>query len=83
MRARHDNGVYADWVAESPGQNQVTINLLEKQVSAAGQEFAFDIDNGSRRMLLEGLDAIALTQTRVDVIQVFHEQRREQRPWMV
>jgi 3-isopropylmalate/(R)-2-methylmalate dehydratase small subunit len=72
----------ADWVAQLPGQNRVTINLLAQQVSAAGQEFAFDIDNGARRMLLEGLDAIALTQTREDVIQVFHKQRREQRPWL-
>jgi 3-isopropylmalate/(R)-2-methylmalate dehydratase small subunit len=33
-------------------------------------------------MLLNGLDAIALTQTRWDVIKAFHEARRAARPWL-
>jgi hypothetical protein len=31
---------------------------------------------------VEGLDAIALTQTRWSVIEAFHQQRRELRPWL-
>jgi hypothetical protein len=33
-------------------------------------------------MLLKGLDPIALTQTRWEVIRAFHEARRRQRPWL-
>jgi 3-isopropylmalate/(R)-2-methylmalate dehydratase small subunit len=44
--------------------------------------YPFDIEPGARRMLVEGLDAIAQTRTRWDVIQAFHQRRRELRPWL-
>ncbi len=33
-------------------------------------------------MLVAGLDAIALTQTRSELIGEFHQQRRKLRPWL-
>lgn len=72
----------ADWVAGGPQQNRVLIDLPAQQVQAGGQVYAFEIEPGARRMLVEGLDAIALTQTRWSVIEAFHQQRRELRPWL-
>ena len=72
----------ASWVELSPNQNQVFIDLPAQEVTAAQRIYCFDIERGAKRMLVEGLDAIALTQTRWQVIQAFHEQRKQLRPWL-
>lgn len=72
----------ASWVELSPNQNQVSVDLPAQQVTAAQRIYPFDIERGAKRMLVEGLDAIALTQTRWQVIQAFHERRKQLRPWL-
>lgn len=72
----------AAWVAADPARNRVVIDLPAQQVEAAGQVYSFDIEPGARQMLVEGLDSVALTQTRWDLIQAFHERRRLSRPWL-
>ena len=72
----------ADWAKPDPGGNTVVIDLPAQQVRAAGEVYRFEIEESARHMLVEGLDAIALTETRRDVIRAFHEQRRAQRPWL-
>ncbi len=75
-------GAIAAWVQRSPADNRVLIDLPAQTVTADGQEYSWAIDAGAKRMLVEGLDAIALTQTRWEAIEAFHEKRREQRPWL-
>lgn len=72
----------ASWVEAEPAANQVLIDLPAQQVSAAGQVYGFEIEAGAKRMLVEGLDAIALTQTRWEVIEAFHRERQDSRPWL-
>jgi 3-isopropylmalate/(R)-2-methylmalate dehydratase small subunit len=72
----------ADWVALAPTQNQVLIDLPAQRVCAAGDHFEFEVEQGAKRMLVEGLDAIALTQTRWHVIEAYHQQRQKSRPWL-
>jgi 3-isopropylmalate/(R)-2-methylmalate dehydratase small subunit len=72
----------ADWVAADPQAHQPLIDLEAQRVEGGPVACAFALDEGARRMLLEGLDAIALTLTRGDAIRAFHERRREQRPWL-
>lgn len=72
----------AQWVAEDPQANQPLIDLEQRRLVAGPLNVEFPVEDGARRMLLEGLDAIALTQTRGDEILAFHAQRREQRPWL-
>ena len=73
----------ADWVLRAPRAHRVHIDL-EKQRLRAGAlaEFPFEIEAGARHMLLKGLDAIALTRTRREVIEDFHRARRRRRPWL-
>ena len=72
----------ADWVGLDPTANRVLIDLPAQQVEAAGREYDFEIEPGAKRMLADGLDAIALTQTRWQEIQAFHRQRQALRPWL-
>ena len=72
----------AAWSAADPQANRVIIDLPSQKVSAAGNTYAFEIDAGAKRMLVEGLDAIALTLTRRDRIMAFHEARQRQCPWL-
>lgn len=72
----------AEWVTQDPLDNRISIDLVAQEVSAAGHTHFFEIDAGARRMLLEGLDPIALTQTHWEVITAFHEARKRQRPWL-
>ena len=73
----------ADWVQLDPRANQVLIDLPAQQVRAVGRLFTFEVERGAKRMLVDGLDAIALTQTRCEVIEAFHQARRESRPWVI
>ena len=72
----------AAWVSAAPGQNRVLIDLQAQQLEAAGQTYSFELDAGARGMLLQGLDAIALTQTRGEIIEQFHRRRQKLRPWL-
>ena len=73
----------ADWVLETPRTHRVHIDLQKRRLCAGALlELPFEIESGARHMLLEGLDAIALTQTRREVIEAFHRARQRQRPWL-
>ncbi len=72
----------ARWVEEDPQRHRVVIDLPAQTVFAGEGGYAFDIEAGAKRMLVEGLDAIALTQTRWAAIEDFHEARRASRPWL-
>ena len=53
----------------------VTVDLVEKQVAIGVSSWAFAVDDGVRRRLLEGLDDIALTLRFRDKIESFEGQR--------
>lgn len=72
----------AKWVEEDPQEHRPTIDLEEQSVQGGGARYQFAIEPGPKRMLLEGLDGIALTLTREAQIRAFHERRSEQRPWL-
>ncbi|MEH6586063.1 MAG: 3-isopropylmalate dehydratase small subunit [Halioglobus sp.] len=72
----------AIWVAQDPSHNQILIDLPKQALCAVDKCYGFAIDAGAKRMLVEGLDAIDLTQTRWDVIEEFHRQRQASRPWL-
>ena len=57
---------------------------LEAQciVTASGERHAFEIEAMRRRMLLEGMDAIALTLTHDKDIAAFQARDRGLRPWL-
>ena len=65
-----------------PARNRVLIDLPAQTVTAGEGKYSFDVDSGAKRMLVEGLDAIALTQTRWTVIEAYHRNRQLKRPWL-
>ena len=72
----------AAWVEADPQQNQLLIDLPGQQVLAGNTRYRFDIDSGAKHMLVEGLDAIALTLTHEQEILDFHRRRELARPWL-
>lgn len=73
----------ADWVLEAPRAHRVHIDLEKQRLCAGARlEFPFEIESGARHMLLKGLDAIALTWTRRQLIEDFHRARQRRRPWL-
>ncbi len=70
-------------VETNPGKNLVKVDLSNCIVTAAdGLTHSFEIGSGDREMLLEGLDAIAVTQRRDDEILAFQARDRLKRPWI-
>ncbi len=70
-------------VEANPAQNQITVDLTQCTVTAPnGETYSFEIAPGDREMLLEGLDAIAVTQRRDDEILAFQARDRLKRPWI-
>ncbi len=62
---------------------QLTVNLeaCDVRVHATGETHAFQLPPLLHRMLLEGLDEIALTRTRQAEIDAFRVGDRQRRPW--
>ncbi|MFQ5634036.1 MAG: 3-isopropylmalate dehydratase small subunit [Gammaproteobacteria bacterium] len=70
-------------VEADPEGNCITINLEDRTLVAAdGHTDEFDIAPADREMLMEGLDAIAVTMKRDDEILAFQARDRIKRPWI-
>jgi 3-isopropylmalate/(R)-2-methylmalate dehydratase small subunit len=65
------------------GHCTLRVDLAACQVvlPATGQVLAFEVPPRLHRMLLEGLEEIALTLTRADAMQAFRAADRQRRPW--
>jgi very-short-patch-repair endonuclease len=60
----------------------LTIDLPAQTIAHPGGTLSFAIDAEAKAMLVEGLDAIALTLKRADAIDAFLTQDQAQRPWV-
>jgi 3-isopropylmalate/(R)-2-methylmalate dehydratase small subunit len=66
-----------------PEKNQITVNLKDGLViTPDGETYSFEMATEDREMLMEGLDAIAVTMKRDDEILAFQARDRLQRPWI-
>lgn len=65
----------------NPQNSRMTVDLESKSVSLKGRGWAFDIADEERRMLMEGLDMIALTLKDESAIAAFEQADRRNRPW--
>ena len=81
-----DNQVVEDLAAQvetDPVNNKIKVDLTTCTVTAPdGSAHRFEIAPADQEMLLEGLDAIAVTQRRDAEILAFQDQDREKRPWI-
>ena len=68
----------SDAVEEDPAID-VTVDLVERTVSWADQNYRFEIDDYGRWRLLEGLDDIDVSLRHVDDIATYEKTRR---PWL-
>ena len=80
------NDVVEDIAAQveaDPAKNTVKVDLTNCTVIAPdGSTHSFEIAPADQEMLLEGLDAIAVTMRRDDEILAFQGRDRLQRPWI-
>ncbi len=60
----------------------LTVDLENSVLSAEGLEITFDIDEGNRERLLQGLDDITLTLQHENAIKEYEAQRAELEPWV-
>ena len=69
------------WQAvESKPDTQITVDLESKAVSYEGKTLSFAIDDYTRWRLMEGLDDIGLTFTKIDSVSKFEEKRVSFKP---
>ena len=70
-------------VETDPERNRITVNLKDRLVIMPGEEqHSFEIAAADQEMLMEGLDAIAVTMKRDDEILAFQARDRLRRPWI-
>jgi 3-isopropylmalate/(R)-2-methylmalate dehydratase small subunit len=73
----------AEQMEQSRGNARVTVDLENQTVTAPqGEVFAFKTPALLRRMLLEGLDEIAVTLTMTPQIESYRGQDTVKRPWV-
>ncbi len=72
----------AEQVERSGGQGMVAVDLAALEVTAPDRTvFPFHVPTLMRRMLLEGLDEVALTLTQAPAIAAFRAADATKRPW--
>ena len=67
-------------VVESKPETEITVDLERKTVSYQGVTLNFAIDDYTRWRLMEGLDDIGLTFTKIDEVTKFEEKRASFKP---
>jgi 3-isopropylmalate/(R)-2-methylmalate dehydratase small subunit len=67
-------------IVESEPETQITVDLESKTVSYQGVTLNFSIDDYTRWRLMEGLDDIGLTFTKIDAVTKFEEKRVSFKP---
>jgi len=67
-------------VVEEKPDTQITVDLQSKSVSYQGKSLQFTIDDYTRWRLMEGLDDIGLTFTKIDAVAKFEEKRATFKP---
>ena len=67
-------------VVESKPETQITVDLESKTVSYLGVTLNFAIDDYTRWRLMEGLDDIGLTFTKIDEVTKFEKKRASFKP---
>ena len=67
-------------IVESKPETQITVDLESKTVSYLGVTLNFAIDDYTRWRLMEGLDDIGLTFTKIDEVTKFEEKRASFKP---
>ncbi len=67
-------------VVESKPDTQITVDLASKTITYAGKTLSFAIDDYTRWRLMEGLDDIGLTFTKIDAVTTFEEKRASFKP---
>lgn len=69
--------------AKSAGQFQLKVDLPQQQINLAeGKKLVFEIDMFRKECLLQGLDDIALTLDKADLILAYERRSREKFPWL-
>jgi 3-isopropylmalate/(R)-2-methylmalate dehydratase small subunit len=70
-------------IALSGGREPLTVSLLDRTIRlVGGPDIAFQIDNGVRSNLLEGLDEIGHTLRHLERIEAHEREDRRVRPWV-
>lgn len=73
----------AEQVQADPQNHQIIVDLeRQKVIGPDDSEYDFDVSGSSREMLLNGLDQIGLTLSRLNEIEQFEQGYRERRPWL-
>ncbi|WP_101757844.1 3-isopropylmalate dehydratase small subunit [Oceanicoccus sp. KOV_DT_Chl] len=73
----------ADFVSRAPQHNKLVIDLTQQTVTTStGTSCNFYLEDSHRDMLLQGLDAIALTLSMSDAIEAFEQRDLQQRSWV-
>lgn len=68
---------------QSSKSYKVTVDLAQQQIILpTGETLTFNLDGFRRECLLKGLDDIALTLEKADLIKAYEAQRREKCPWL-
>ncbi len=73
----------SNWVQKDPRRNRPQIDLENQVIEwQAGETLAFEIEPAKRRLLLLGLDGIAVTLQHASAIEQFEAADRAVRPWV-
>ena len=64
-------------------KKEIEVDLEEQEVKFGNEIVNFEVDGFKKKCLLEGLDDIALSMEKLNLVENFEKKVKEDRPWLL
>ena len=78
-----DNKIVIELADYSKRKDEIEINLEKQEIKYGNKVVKFEVDAFKKKCLMEGLDDIALSMTKISQIDNFEKRLIENKPWLI
>ena len=80
---RLDEKIILQLAEYSNRKKEIEVDLEEQEVKFGNEIVNFEVDGFKKKCLLEGLDDIALSMEKINLVENFEKKVKEDRPWLL
>ena len=83
LTIRLDEKIILQLAEYSNRKKEIEVDLEEQVVKFGNEIVNFEVDGFKKKCLLEGLDDIALSMKKLNMVENFEKKIKEDRPWLL
>ena len=83
LPVRLDEKIIFQLAEYSNRKKEIEVDLEDQVVKFGNENVKFEVDGFKKKCLLEGLDDIALSMEKINLVENFEKKVKEDRPWLL